>query len=84
MTIKGFETYGNTDEFNTLVIEFQDGKLTCIHPAFLKEMQSSSFGKESLIQIDEKDSEGAATEEVTKQTAAPVEVQKGKGTSQTS
>ncbi|MFC0024500.1 hypothetical protein [Neobacillus cucumis] len=74
--IKGFETYGNTDEFNTLVIEFQDGKLTCIHPAFLKEMQSSSFGKESLIQMDEKDSGGATTEEVTKQTAAPVEAQK--------
>ncbi|MCM3726978.1 hypothetical protein M3226_14930 [Neobacillus cucumis] len=55
VTIKGYETYGNTGEFNTLVIEFQDGNLTCIHPAFLKEMQSSSFGKESLINLEEKD-----------------------------
>lgn len=55
VTIKGYETYGKTDEFNTLVIEFQDGNLSCIHPAYLKEMQSSSFGKESLIQVEDKD-----------------------------
>jgi hypothetical protein len=46
--IKGYEIYGNTDEFNTVVIEFNDGNLSCIHPAFLKEMQQSSFGKESM------------------------------------
>lgn len=55
VTIKGYETYGKSDEMNTLVIEFQDGNLSCIHPAYLKEMQSSSFGKESLIQVEEKD-----------------------------
>ncbi|MEH7419430.1 hypothetical protein V7266_29815 [Neobacillus drentensis] len=69
ITIKGYETYGNTGEFNTLVIEFQDGNLTCIHPAFLKEMQQSSFGKESLINLDEKDSSdeaGASTLEEAK------------------
>jgi hypothetical protein len=55
VTIKGFETYGKSDEFNTLVIEFQDGNLCCIHPAFLKEMQASSFGKESMLQVEEKD-----------------------------
>ncbi|GHH96892.1 hypothetical protein [Neobacillus kokaensis] len=49
VSIKGYEIYGNTAEFNTLIIEFPDGKLTSIHPAFLKEMQQSSFGKESLI-----------------------------------
>lgn len=46
--IKGYEIYGNTDEFNTIVVEFKDGNLTCIHPAYLKEMQQSSFGKESM------------------------------------
>lgn len=50
VTIKGYEIYGNTNEFNTLVIEFPDGKQTCIHPAYLKEMQQSSFGKESIWQ----------------------------------
>ncbi|MGX6444997.1 hypothetical protein ACWM35_17430 [Neobacillus sp. K501] len=55
VTIKGFETYGKSDDYNTLVIEFQEGNLSCIHPAYLKEMQQSSFGKESLIQLEEKD-----------------------------
>lgn len=53
VTIKGYEIYGKTDQFNTVVIEFHDGKLSCIHPAYLKEMQQSSFGKESLIGVGE-------------------------------
>src|SRR3954467_4040294 len=53
VTIKGYETYGSLGDFNTLIIEFQDGNLTCIHPAYLKEMQQSSFGKESLLTIDD-------------------------------
>jgi hypothetical protein len=48
--IKGFEIFGETAEYNTLVVEFQDGHLTCIHPAYLKEMQASSFGKEIIVQ----------------------------------
>ncbi len=55
VTIKGYETYGKSEELNTLVIEFQDGNLCCIHPAFLKEMQASSFGKESMLQLEEKE-----------------------------
>ncbi|MGE8206516.1 hypothetical protein ACQKP0_18560 [Heyndrickxia sp. NPDC080065] len=43
--IKGYEVFGNTEEYNTIIIEFQDGNLSCIHPAYLKEMQSPSFGK---------------------------------------
>ncbi|WP_180994374.1 hypothetical protein [Bacillus sp. Marseille-P3661] len=43
--IKGYEIYGDTNEGNTIVIEFQDGNLSCIHPAYLKEMQSPSFTK---------------------------------------
>ncbi|WP_210365820.1 hypothetical protein [Bacillus sp. REN3] len=46
VTIRGYEAFGMTGEYNTLVIEFPDGNLTCIHPAYLKEMQSSSFSKE--------------------------------------
>ncbi|MBV7504536.1 hypothetical protein KW850_04550 [Bacillus sp. sid0103] len=55
VTIKGYETYGSAMDINTLVVEFQDGNLTCIHPAYLKEMQQSSFGKESLLTFDEKE-----------------------------
>ncbi len=46
VTIKGYQTFGQTGEFDTLIIEFKDGNLSCIHPAYLKEMQSGSFGKE--------------------------------------
>ena len=42
----GYEEYGNGAQ--TIVVQFEDGSLSCIHPAYLKEMQSSSFGKESL------------------------------------
>lgn len=53
VTIKGYQTYGKGDVHNTIVIEFPNGKLSCIHPAYLKEMQQASFGKESLIQVVE-------------------------------
>lgn len=43
----GYQEYGN--KMQTVVVEFEDGRLSCIHPAYLKEMQSASFGKESLI-----------------------------------
>ncbi|MBL4952997.1 hypothetical protein JK635_12315 [Neobacillus sp. YIM B02564] len=52
VSIKGYETYGNAAEFNTIIIEFPDGNLSSIHPAFLKEMQQSGFGKESLISME--------------------------------
>ncbi|WP_335544418.1 hypothetical protein [Neobacillus drentensis] len=55
VSIKGYETYGSVAEFNTIVIEFNDGQLSCIHPAYLKEMQQSSFGKESLLNLEDKD-----------------------------
>ncbi|MGG0719722.1 hypothetical protein ABE096_19350 [Robertmurraya massiliosenegalensis] len=45
VTIKGYEIYGKGEKYNTLVIEFDDGNLSCIHPAYLKEMQASSFTK---------------------------------------
>lgn len=54
VTIKGYESFGLTAEFNTIVIEFEDGSLSCIHPAYLKEMQQSSFGKENMWQDEEK------------------------------
>ncbi|MFE8694872.1 hypothetical protein ACFYKT_00705 [Cytobacillus sp. FJAT-53684] len=48
VTIKGYEIYGQAGEFNTVIVEFQDGNLCCIHPAYLKEMQAASFGKASI------------------------------------
>lgn len=48
VTIKGYEIYGEATEFNTIIIEFQDGNLSCIHPAYLKEMQAASFGKATV------------------------------------
>ncbi|MFS0863766.1 hypothetical protein [Fredinandcohnia sp. 179-A 10B2 NHS] len=48
VTIKGYLVYGKDNSHNTLVIEFQDGNLSCIHPAYLKEMQSPSFGKSAI------------------------------------
>jgi hypothetical protein len=49
VTIKGYESYGLTGEYYTLIIEFKDGNLSCISPALLKEMQSSGYGKELMI-----------------------------------
>ncbi len=54
VTIKGYEVYGENSDFNTIIIEFEDGNLSCIHPAYLKEMQASSFGKGTLIEPVEK------------------------------
>ncbi|WP_373231162.1 hypothetical protein [Cohnella sp.] len=50
VTIQGYQQYGHT---NVLVVAFENGKLTCIHPSYLKEMQSSSFGKELVADNDE-------------------------------
>ncbi|MGE7603643.1 hypothetical protein ACQKL5_14310 [Peribacillus sp. NPDC097675] len=44
--LAGYEQYGNG--LDTIVVEFENGRQSCIHPAYLKEMQSSSFGKELL------------------------------------
>ena len=52
VTIKGYEVYGVTGEFNTVIIEFQDGHLSCIHPAYLKEMQSPQFVKVDISEIE--------------------------------
>jgi hypothetical protein len=46
VTIKGYQTFGKATDYHTLIIEFRDGNMSCIHPAYLKEMQSSNFGKE--------------------------------------
>lgn len=71
VTLKGYEVYGNANEFNTLVVEFRNGKQTCIHPAFLKEMQQSSFGKESIWHegnLSNPESSEKPTEEVKNET----------------
>lgn len=53
VTIKGYEEYGTDNTVNILVIEFQDGHLSCIYPDYLKDMQSSNFGRESRINSTE-------------------------------
>jgi hypothetical protein len=77
VTIKGYEIYGKTEEYNTIVIEFEDGNLSCVHPAYLKEMQSPSFTKlvsneaetSSLPpKVESKDSNKTKTKEPIKET----------------
>lgn len=45
VTIVGYEEWGTELQGNTIIIQFEDGKESCIHPAYLKEMQAASFGK---------------------------------------
>jgi hypothetical protein len=45
VTIKGYQV---CKSLNVLIIEFEDGNLSSIHPSYLKEMQSSTFGKEVI------------------------------------
>ncbi|MBT2662887.1 hypothetical protein [Bacillus sp. ISL-45] len=71
VTIKGYEIFGETAELNTLVIEFPDGNLTCIHPAYLKEMQSSGFGKEIITPVSGDGSEALVAKKEKPKTAAP-------------
>src|SRR4051794_15968344 len=62
VTIKGYENYGVTGEYNTVIIEFQDGNLSCIHPAYLKEMQSPNFMKANISDPDRQTSPSPAQE----------------------
>ena len=86
VTIKGYETYGQSGEFNTIIVEFQDGNLSCIHPAYLKEMQAASFGKALISDIAEppqatvKKSEKASEpkQSTVKKEAAPKKEKKAK------
>lgn len=57
VTIIGYEEYGADNLFNAVVIEFSNGELDCINPAYLKEMQSSGFGKAPAVQNNESTSE---------------------------
>lgn len=53
VTIKGYQSFGKDATFSLLVIEFQDGNVSCIYPDYLKDMQSPNFGKESQIKNEE-------------------------------
>ncbi|PLR78985.1 hypothetical protein CU633_02650 [Bacillus sp. V3-13] len=44
--IEGYETNGSHE---TAIVSFTNGALHCVHPAYLKEMQSPSFGKDSVF-----------------------------------
>lgn len=45
VAIKGYQVHKN---LTVLIIEFEDGNRSSIHPSYLKEMQSSNFGKEVI------------------------------------
>ncbi|MDP4085953.1 MAG: hypothetical protein Q8934_15220 [Bacillota bacterium] len=49
VTIAGYEIHG---VHNTLVVRFSNGVLSCIHPAYLKEMQSPTFGKTEFLESE--------------------------------
>jgi hypothetical protein len=75
VTIKGYEVYGVTGEFNTVIIEFQDGQLSCIHPAYLKEMQAPNFVKANSSETEKRPSSTANLE--VKKNIPAKEAQKG-------
>jgi len=56
VTIKGYQEYRN---MSVLIVAFEDGRLTSIHPSYLKEMQSGTFSKE-VAGVEADVSEGAA------------------------
>jgi hypothetical protein len=60
VTIAGYEIHGT---HNTLVVKFSNGSLSCIHPAYLKEMQSPTFGKTDFQEIEMPEMEPAPVEE---------------------
>ncbi|MFC4322936.1 hypothetical protein [Litchfieldia salsa] len=76
VTIKGYEVYGVSTEFNTVIVEFQDGNLSCIHPAYLKEMQAASFGKALLSETSEAPVPSEEKKVTTKELKSPTSEQK--------
>lgn len=77
--IIGYEVYGKSTEYNTIVIEFEDGNRTCIHPAYLKEMQSNSFSKTTSSEAENsKPTETPAPEAEESKPVAVPKVQKEK------
>lgn len=74
VTIAGYEIHG---KHNTLVVKFPNGSLSCIHPAYLKEMQSPTFGKTDFQEIEMSEMEAASTgEKLTESKKVKKEVKK--------
>jgi hypothetical protein len=59
VSIKGYEANGAHE---TAIISFSNDSLHCIHPSYLKEMQSPSFGKDSVLKTAESESSGELPE----------------------
>ncbi|PLT28440.1 hypothetical protein [Peribacillus deserti] len=55
VAISGYEVSGDHE---TAVVSFENDALHCVHPAYLKEMQSPSFGRDSVLNISETVSAG--------------------------
>jgi hypothetical protein len=47
---------------NILIIEFEDGQLSSIHPSYLKEMQGGDFGRELVLEGTEEPGAAASAE----------------------
>ncbi|TVY01948.1 hypothetical protein [Cohnella terricola] len=77
VTIKGYQEYRN---MSVLVVEFDNGQLTCIHPSYLKEMQSGTFGREAVIDetegADEQETKGVAEDAAEEKPAKAVKAAK--------
>ena len=61
---------GFVDE-TTAVIEFDDGTKHCIHPAYLKEMQASSFNQRSAAPNEQGQADRTDSESAKRKPAAP-------------
>jgi hypothetical protein len=72
ITIKGYEECGTDNTVNILVIEFQDGHLSCIYPDYLKDMQSSNFGRESKVNSKEEELPADSAPSVKKEKAKSI------------
>jgi hypothetical protein len=70
VTIKEYEEFGVSNTFNTLIIEFQDGHLSCIYPDYLKDMPSPNFGKEIRVNREEAEELPAASTRPTERSKA--------------
>lgn len=58
VVIKGYEMFG---EYQSLVLEFEDGNLTCMNIDYLKEMQGPNYAKTFGVTEEEKEKKVAAT-----------------------
>lgn len=62
VVLKGFQPFPS---FDVVIVEFEDGSLSCIHQSYLKEMQTTSFNNE--IKVDKKKKEQTKNSNIDKE-----------------